>query len=70
MDRSEVKLQSSEKEIVMSYTPIEILKQKNLKLLKPFFLETAFMTKLRDTRGSNLNSFSSTDLKFDSFIAK
>ena len=30
MDRSEVKLQSSEKEIVMSYTPIEILKQKNL----------------------------------------
>ena len=63
----------------MSYTPIEILKQKNLtgsgldgtpKLLKPFFLETAFMTKLRDTRGSNSNSFSSTDLKFDSFIAK
>ena len=28
------------------------------------------MSKLRDTRGSNSGSFSSTDLKFGSFIAK
>ena len=31
---------------------------------------TIFMTKQWDTRGSNSGSFSSTDLKFGSFIAK
>ena len=40
------------------------------KLVKAFFLETIFKTILRDFRGSNSDSFSSTDLKFDSFIAK
>ena len=79
MDRSEVKLYNSEKIIVISYTHSEILKQKNFtgsefegapKLLKAFFLEIIFMTNLWDTRGSNSDSFSSTDLKFGSFIAK
>ena len=64
---------------MISHTHNEILKQNNftgsefeggIKTFKSFFLETIFMTKLRDTRGSNLGSFSSTDLKFGSFIAK
>ena len=61
------------------HTHNEILKQKNFtvsefdgapKLLKAFFLETIFMTNLRDTRGSNSGSFSSTYSKFGSFISK
>ena len=55
MDRSEVKLLISEKNIVVSHIQNEILKQKNFtgsefegapKLLKAFFLETIFMSKL------------------------
>ena len=53
MDKSEVKLQNSEKNIVISHTH-EILKQKNftgsgfegVPKFKSFFLETMFMTKL------------------------
>ena len=52
----------------------DILKQSGLegtpKILNAVFLETIFMSKLRDTRSSNSSSFSSTDLKFGSFIAK
>ena len=64
---------------MIPHTHNEILKQKNFtgsefvgapKLLKAFFLETIFMTNLRDTQGSNSGSFSSTNLKFGSFIAK
>ena len=40
------------------------------KTFKSFFLETIFMSKLWDTRGSNSSSFSSTGLKFGSCIAK
>ena len=55
MDRSEVKLSISEKNIVISHIQNEILKQKYLtgsefegvpKLLKAFFFETIFMSKL------------------------
>ena len=57
----------------------EILKKKKFhrkwvwggaKTFKGYFLETIFMTKLWDTRGSNSDSFSSTDFKFGSLIAK
>ena len=40
------------------------------KTFKSFFLETVFMTKLWDTRGSNSGNFLSIDLKICSFIAK
>ena len=65
--------------MVIPHTHNEILKQKNFngsefeggaKTFKSFFLETIFMTNLWDARGSNSGSFSSTDLKFGSFIAK
>ena len=58
---------------MISHIQNEISKQKNftgngfegmLKLLKVFFREIIFMSKLRDTRGSNSGSFSSTGLKF------
>ena len=55
MDRSKVKHLNSEKNTVISHTHTEILKQKNFtgsgfegapKLLKAFFLEAIFMTRL------------------------
>ena len=68
---------SAKKNIVISPIQNEILKQKSFtrsgfegKLSKAFFLETIFMSKLRDTRGSNSVSSSSIGLKFGSFIAK
>ena len=64
--------------MVISHTHNEILKEKNFtgsefegtpKLFKAFF-SRLFLWQNYDTRGSNLGSFSSTDLKFGSFIAK
>ena len=46
------------------------LEESDAKTFKSYFLETIFMSKLRDTRSSNSGSFSSTDLKFGSFIPK
>ena len=78
MDRSEVKLINSEKIYFdISYTrdfETEKFHRKwvwgGAKTLKSFFLETIFMIKLWDTRGSNSGSFLSTDLKFGGFMAK
>ena len=71
MDRSEVKLEIREKKTQcdISYTERYFLKKlpevglrERQKLLKAFFIETIFMSKLWDTRGSNSGSFSSTGL--------
>ena len=79
MDRSEIKLLNSDKNIVISHIQSETLKQKKFtgsgfegapRLLKVFFIETIFMSKLWDTQDSNSGKFFSTDLKFGSFIAK
>ena len=70
---------SAKKYIVISQVQNEILNQKKFhrkwvwgdaKTFKSYFLETIFMSKLWDTRGSNSGRFLSTDLKFDTFIAK
>ena len=64
---------------MISYMHNKILKQKNVigsglegtpKLLKAFFFETIFMSKLRNTRSSNSGRFLSTDLKFGSVITE
>ena len=78
MDRSEVKLSISKKTYCdISYTERDFETEKfdrkwvwgGAKTFKSFLLETIFMSKLLDTRGSISGSFSFTGLKFGSFIA-
>ena len=78
MDRSEVKLSISEKNIVISHIQNEILKQKNFpgsefegapKLLKAFF-SRLFLCQNYETLEVQTRAFSSsTGLKFANFIA-